>query len=317
MISQICPQCNQLVQLPESSAGTLAPCPNCGKSVAVPGRYSPSVDLGAPPPGLVPPPTPVEKGVSAVADAVGSVPARGGVSLSPRFLAWAPAACLTLIVLLTFLAWVGLYPGGYEAYSQTPWRSLFGSVWSEPFAEDVLKLEAKLKAAVPHTFVVMLPYFVLLIAATVLAWADRIADAERPAALPGPVRVLAGIWPFRASVLASVSVALLALILIQSYAGFGLERGLHDVASQAAEAPFVAVPAEGTGGAAKTVTTTVSDEQKLRIKRGLEYGKYELHTTFWYGLALGTHVFLTAVTLLRLWVERRGNRPLPRLSWNF
>ena len=60
-----------------------------------------------------------------------------------------------------------------------------------------------------------------------------------------------------------------------------------------------------------------SDEQKARIKRGLEYGKYELHTTFWYGLALGTHIFLAAVTLLRLWVERRGSRPLPRVSWNF
>jgi len=54
VIRQICPNCFRSVELPDSAAGTDAPCPSCGKVFALPGRYNPTVDPAAGPPDSAP-----------------------------------------------------------------------------------------------------------------------------------------------------------------------------------------------------------------------------------------------------------------------
>ena len=44
-------------------------------------------------------------------------------TIHPVVIAWLPAVLLVVTLICTFAPWVGMYVGGYPAYSQGPWRS--------------------------------------------------------------------------------------------------------------------------------------------------------------------------------------------------
>src|SRR5262245_50726978 len=137
----ICPHCLRSVTVPEDAAGKETPCPECGKSFPAPARYNPVVAAPPAAPPVAPAPTPVP--ASPPAAPPGLVPTAlappaaavttetappaytrsFAIVLSPRVVAWLPAVCLTLALLLTFLSWVGSYFGDNPVYSQGPWRS--------------------------------------------------------------------------------------------------------------------------------------------------------------------------------------------------
>ena len=342
MIRQFCPHCFRPVELPDDAAGTTYPCPQCGKGFPVPGRYAPAVDPGLtpasggptpapekppvpdptppdfrlpPPPGFVPAPPAGAAGDPA--PGASAVPARGGVTLSPAVLDWFPAACFTLILLLTCFAWVGLYPGGDAAYTQSPWGMMAGDFSRNPFSESVLKIEQELNAKAKSDWV-MLPYLFGLLAAVGIAWADRLVRADvaaRPGVhLPPRLGFLTAVWPHRFPILAGLAIGLLALLLIQAYAGFGLETALHKVVEARARP-------EGAGQATAPATTPAAAdrssamEKEAAIRQGMQLAQYRLQTTTWFGLAVGTHVVAVVAAGLRLWLYRRGAKPRPRVWW--
>ena len=315
MIRQYCPHCYRPVELPDSAAGTTHPCPLCAGPIPVPPAYTPTVEPNppppetppvtaplpdarpAPPPGFVPPADPAAGPTSP-----GAARSHGrGVALDPAVLDWFPAGCFTLILLLTFLSWVGVYPGGYPAYTQSAWGAAAGGFTTDHFSDDVIKIETRLQKTIGSN-VVMALYLLGLLVAVAVAWADRLVAAEGLTKLPPRASFLAKVWPHRFPILAGLAVGLVCLLLIQTYAGFGLETGLRAmVAGDNAEA----WKAAGTGSAAR---------QKVAVKEGLELGQYQLQTTTWLGLALGTHVVAVAAAGLRLWLYRRGPKPVPR-AW--
>ena len=323
MIRQICPHCEQSVEFTDEAAGSRQACPACGQEFAIPGRYTPAVDptLAAPPepkpepplpapPGFVPPgsrPTPPPPGTTSAPSS--PRPGARSLVLRPSVLDWFPAGCFTLILFLTLFPWVGLFPGGHESYSQGAWGASVGRFATDSFAESVMRLQTELGKRV-HTNWVMLIYLLGLIGAVALSWLDRALTPERPVAVPRRLGIVETVWPHRFPILAGLAVGLLALILIQTYAGFGLDTATErlvaaEFAQKAADAP---PPAAGT-------TTTAADEQTREIRQGMALGQYEVHTTFWLGLAIGTHLVAVAAVALRLWLYRRGNQPPPRLSW--
>ena len=130
----------------------------------------------APPPSM-PEPTPTggpARGVTAPVDPkpeLATVPA-GYVgtrtfSVPAGVVKWVPFVCLLIPFLLTFMPWNGIFPADERAYSQTPYGSLAAKMTTNPVAEKILHLDARLRPELKSTWW-MLPYLILLILAVVL-----------------------------------------------------------------------------------------------------------------------------------------------------
>ncbi len=332
MIRQICPHCLQTVELPDSSAGTVAQCPRCRELIPVPAAYTPSVDPNAgpaaPPPGYRPSPDPnlerpavtpsseaitldrvdrtppppglVSPRTGAAAHRADPAPASGyarsaALVLTPQGLAWIPVGCLTLIFLLAFFDWAGSYPGGTRLYSQTAWEAMFGRYTVGGMTEKMVADQPSIDAKMRFSFWLFLA-MPLLIATLLVAWAERLlvrdADPER---LPD---WLQRVWPHRFPILAGAAGLVLVLILFQSAMGFGLESAIRrHVAEQ------FNTQAAAADTPAKKLEVAV-DEAKM-------VNGYGLRMTTARQLAIAANVVAVAALLGRWWLDRRGPNAAP------
>ena len=257
-----------------------------------------------PPPGLVTPPAGVQSETASPTPS-GTYTQACNVTLSPHVIDWVPVVCLTLILLLTFFSWVGIYPGGYKAYSQSPWLAVSGSISTDRFAEEVLKIEGKLKALVSSNWILLIPYLIGLLLTTALAWADRFVTMAHVQKLTGPLEILSRIWPHRFPLLAALSIVLLVLLLLQLQVGFGLEDAVKKMATETFTEQRTAA---GTNSAAL---------DKVTVLEGQELGKYQPQGTFFLSLAVIAHFVVVFAAAARFWLYRRGTKPLPKLTMNW
>lgn len=317
MIRQICPSCFRSVELPDAAAGTDAPCPACGKPFAVPGTYAFAVDptagpppdsvpafpqkpaRPAPPPGFVPPtaagaPKPMAPPPESVV--LTSVERTAGFPLSPTVLGWIPAACLTLVFLLTFFTWVGVYPGGYRAYTQNAWEAAFGSIDSNNFAEEFLKLETDLAKRAPWNLL-LLPFLLGLLAVLALAWGERaVRDPDRI-----PVPAVKPLWQYRFALIAGLAALLFGLVAFQNRIGFGLETAVRQLTAE----KYAEEQKAADNSAAK---------QKVAVKEGREVGSYQIQTTSWLALAVAALFVGVVAAGVKFWLDVRGPKPPPRIA---
>jgi hypothetical protein len=291
----------------------------CGTVFPVPASYSPAVDPAAgpathprketaavatdlltdrplPPPGFVPPaglmpPEPYPQTAEGYEKTT-------GFTISPRVLEWIPAACFTLIFLLTFFTWCGMYPGGYKAYSQNAWQAAFGNFSSDYFSEEVLKMESDLAARVGMNFL-LIPYLIGLILVVALAWFERFIG---PATERIPVPQIQEYWKYRFAVIAGLGAVLLLLLAFQIRIGFGLESAARQRAAIAYEKEFEKAGDNSTA------------RQKVYVKQGQELGGYGLQNTSWLALAIAAHVVALAAAAGKFLIDARGERPPPRVS---
>lgn len=320
MLRQVCPSCLRTVDVPDAAAGTTVECPACRVPFPVPGKYSPTVEaprtvmnepnpsLPPAPPGLAPtPPT-----YGTMPPAAGPMPQPAppstagtkGISLSPLILDWAPVACFTLILIFTFFSWVGLFPGGYKAYSQSPWGAFTGTFTTDHFSDQVVELESPIKKTISSN-VALLPYFLALFLAVALAWADRFVTVAHITALPSKLTFIGRIWPIRFPLIAGLAVLLLAMFLLQSWLGFGLETAVNRIVA----AEFAEKLAEANGKS--------TEEQKIAVKAGMKLGSYQVQTTTMYSIVAVLHFAAVLAAAGRFWLSRRGTKPLPRLSFDW
>ncbi|HET6573549.1 MAG TPA: hypothetical protein VFG68_08105 [Fimbriiglobus sp.] len=326
MIRQICPHCLRTVELPDSTAGTVADCPRCRELIPVPAAYVPSVDPNAgpaaPPPGYRPSPDPnLER--SAVKpssdpitlDRVDRTPPPAGraspwsasaayrpdsapsgyektaaLVLTPQGLAWIPAGCLTFIFLLTFFSWAGSYPGGVHLYSQTAWESMVKGYSVNPLPDvtaDAADIDAKMR-----TSWWMWPYMLVLLVTLATAWFERLVLRNTdPEQLPEPVREY---WPQRFAILSTATGVLLLLLLFQSAVGFGLETAIrHHV--------------YGEFALREANANSEPERQKVEVNRAKTLNGYDLRMTTARQLALAANVVALAAFLGRWWLDRRGS----------
>lgn len=340
-MKQICPHCLTSVSVPETAAGTEVPCPQCGKPVAVPARYNPVVaappppapvapvpaaPVPVPPPGYIPPaPVPTAPYAAAPPGLVPTAltpPGPGApgptmpagytrsfaVVLSPRVMAWLPAACLTMAFIGTFFPWVGSYYGDHAVFSQGPWRLVSG------YPERDLKLEEAAKRDfpeysawlkdVPSNWELMLPFLLLLAAAVVLAWADHLMAAPpAPNRLPSPVRWLTTIWPHRAAILFGLGALALVLVLSQAVQGFGIETAVRNAVRNSK--PLVELR--------NKAATDPTERDRLKANEQELMDKYQLRRTTWFYAAVGFHILAVVGMAARAGLARRGNKPPPRI----
>jgi hypothetical protein len=330
VIRQICPHCLATVELPDSTAGTVANCPRCRELIPVPAAYVPSVDPSAgpaaPPPGYRPSPDPnlersaVKSSDPITLDRVDRTPPPSGLSspwggsasyyrpdsvpsgyektaalaLTPQGLAWIPAGCLTFIFLLTFFDWAGSYPGGVHLYSQTAWESMVKGYSVNPLPEvtaDAKDIDAKMR-----TSWWMWPYMLVLFVTLVAAWAERILLRKiDPDQLPEPVREY---WPQRFAILSTAAGVLLLLLLFQSLVGFGLETAIrHHV--------------YGDFAMREANANSEPERQVVEVNKGKAINGYDLKMTTARQLALAANVVALLALLGRWWLDRRGPDAAP------
>ena len=321
MIRQMCPNCVQLVELPDDSAGQTVSCPKCQVPFPVAGTYAPAVDPTAgppitsskeptpvtdprpvsaptPPPGLVP--TAISEVASSVAAGAEGYERSVGFHLSPRVLDWVPAGCLTLALFLTFFSWVGTYPGGTRVYSQTPWQALFADYTVNTLPEDLLKDEADLDKKISSSWL-MLPYLPLLIVAVILAWAERLVNKTTLSGLPHSLKFIENLWPMRMGLLAILAAILLVLAVAQTARGLGLETAIRaKVAEQFTEQIAQA--------------DTTPKKQRVLVQAGAELNRFGLQGTTARDLAIFAHLLAVVALLTRFWIDRRGTKPPPRFQ---
>ena len=274
-------------------------------------------DRPPPPPGLVPPayPPPGTQLEPRLPPAPPVPPAPAGytrsfgLSLSPRALAWVPAVCLTVIFILTFFPWVGSYVGGTAVYSQNPWRAAFGGqqsrVWQNFAVADLMIRQSgwpdRVLDKVRSDWPVMLPYLVAVILAVLIAWAERmVADLDRRRLPPRP-RWVSGAWPYRIPIVAGLATIALLLLVIQMSRGFGLERAFEQTVSERFAAERQA------NASSPQVQTGIDWKEKEELAR------YKLEHTIWLYLALILNILVVLAMVARSWLDRRGNKPPPRI----
>lgn len=316
MIRLMCPHCQSIVQAPDSAAGHEAECTACGKTFPAPARYTPVVAVEKPP--EPPPPPPV---VVAAAPVDRPPPPPGLVELPlhpdsawtesayahhrhikvcPTLIAWLPAVCLVVILLLSFFPWVGAYPGGYSGYTQSPWGAMIGNFSADPVVEDMLHLESPLRTRVKWDWV-MVPYLLGLLFVAFVAITERIFHKRSSSPAPQAVAWLGSIWTHRITFLTACSGALLCLLVIQMLAGFGLESGLKkEVAAEFAEKR-------------QKAGNVTAAQNRIDIEEDMKLASYCLHRTTLLYLALVLNVLVVIALFGRMGLDRRGTKPMPRL----
>ena len=245
----------------------------------------------APPPGLVPPYRPAPPPMPA-----GLTRARG-ISFNPRVIAWLPAILLTITVLCTFGPWVGMYLGGYAAYSQGPWSAMFGSPNPNPPLIANMQTSGTWLDHFNSDWELMVPYLFVLFFATALALADRGFSTLDPRRIPP----LAGIWQWRKTAILVFAALAFALAFTQVTNGFGIERAVRKTVHD----QFAKEREEAAGNRAKLATVDYKEDQEL--------ARYNLERTSLLYLALTCNLLAVVTMLMHTALDRRGDKPPPRL----
>lgn len=214
------------------------------------------------------------------------------VWLSPRVVRWITPVALFLVLLLMFFPWTGVRPGGYAIYTQNAFQMIWGGYSVDPTGEKVLGMEKTVSAAIRANWY-MVFYFLLIVAALLLAATPPVlARISYP--LPG---ALQRIWPWH-TVLSLVATLLAFLLLLALLVN---RPGLENAVIAAVEK-----------GAEKDQAPSRSLEEQIEL--GLRLSRLGLTRTLWLRCAVLLHAIALAGAGLELWLERRGQRPLPRLE---
>jgi hypothetical protein len=194
-----------------------------------------------------------------------------------------------------------MYLGGYPVYSQGPWSAMVGAINERVELAEAMQTPRTWIDKVNSDWELMVPYLLALIVATCLALADRGFTRLDPRQIPP----LAGLWKWRKVITAGLATLALALALIHVFNGFGLERAVRLTVSE----QFAQERADAQGSRAKVAAVQYKEEQAL--------AKYSLERTTFYclGLACNALAVLTMIAHVRL--ERRGDKPPPRVVFQY
>jgi hypothetical protein len=226
-----------------------------------------------------------------------------GFSLNPKVIGWLPAVLLTIVFFCTFFSWVASYLGDSKVHWQSPWRAMFGSVGRDPRLVEFKAGKGEWRGAVTSDAELVVPFFLCLFVALAFAWADRGLHSLDPRKLPP----LAKLWPWRRTVIAVTAglAFVLAVTLVSN--GFGMERAIRD--SVRTNPELVKLREDAGGSLAKG---DQADDLEANLLRA-----YDVHRTWWQDVAL-TCLFLAVLSvLLAIALEKRGDKPPPRLVLHY
>lgn len=325
----LCPNCQKMLQVGDQYSGQVMQCPMCtgqftvpvmpktpGAATAAPMPAPPQVNFA---PGMAAPPAPQPKANQAAVPLPAPPPPQVPIGytkqksyvLHPGLMPWVAPVCLVGIFVLTFFAWVGMYPGGVAVASQNPWQAVLGDaslnedwtkyvkndrLWEPYFGTDVTDLEK------PGFGLFALLYILAIVPAGALAVVSVIPGLKGlPQRLPLSLQPL---WRFRALLVSLLALAALVLLVLQVYVfGFPLEN---------AAVKRVGTVVEGLKSSAGT--SGQKDLTRWQLEEGIRLGAYNLQTTWKLQLVFLLNALAVIGALLEYWLERRGPQPLPRMD---
>jgi hypothetical protein len=306
----LCPFCQKPISVPDSEAGKAVNCPECGQQFAAPQLYSHSP--GAQPvsshaesrPGSAAPPVVPETYVpeTRATDLPASSPDLSAyqkirsVSFDPRVLRWVPPAALTLVFLLTFFPWNGMYPAGYPAYTQSAWQCMSAGLSWDEVAEAEMKLAEDLQKRAQTNWW-LIPYLLLLFPALALAWAGPIVELAK-VKLPEQVERF---WEYRWAALTALLAVMFLFLLVQWASGFSLQRAIHE-------------KIEADYAVTKETAQTPEKRQVYAMTVDRAAGAYRIKTTPWLRLAVLSHLVALLAAGALLLLALRGHKPTPRVA---
>ncbi len=221
-----------------------------------------------------------------------SYPHQHYLTLDRKICSWLAPICLSIIFILTFFKWVGLYPAGYSAISQNAWQALVADISVDPvFEEKIFHKEKELNDSLRSSWW-LLPYLPLLMLGLLLAWADhllRLAKTPLPPALQG-------LWRHRSTWISVCAGLTLFFLLIQWTTGFSLSRAL-------------------TAGISEELLKDARTPEAIQVaEMRIAMSKAEFYpgTTFWFRLVVFLHVVALVGIACETWLNNRGDKPPPR-----
>jgi hypothetical protein len=304
----LCPNCQKMLQVPEQYAGQLMKCPLCAGTFTVPALPQPPA---APPPlsAPVPPPPPTP---AAIKDNVPAAPSPSAepsagythtrsCMFNPQKLVWVAPLALVLVFFLMFFSWIGMYPWGTSALTQSGWGAVVGSTSVDDTWKTLLTPEESkaFENAGASPFVIL---FILLFFPTLLitVGAGLVQLKLVPVQLPPALETF---WPWRPFVVAGLTLVTFLFLLFQAASDFPVESAAKTVADQKVKD--------------RTADLATRKQEYINMAKGLEYGRYNLERTTAFALILWLLLLAIVAALLEGWVARRGNQPLPRIDLQY
>jgi hypothetical protein len=321
----LCPNCQQMLTVPDEFAGQLMKCSLCNGTFTVPGLpgaappgqhadmdvFSIRADTPpAPPPppsvtpsfSLEPPPTPPSTATTPTPPSpppslAPSLPPEGyhrtlTVWFSPKVLPWIAPVCLILVFFFQFGDWVGIYPGDVPQVWGNAWRAAFGKYAEDPdLRDESMQIKNKVGVSVLTIFYLLLffPVLVLTIASVVIGLI--------PVKLPPQVEKL---LPWRWGLVAGVNLILFFFLGLQLALGFTLESQYKDWVDKKIKEDAKENP-------------NTQEQKKENVMRGI--AKEALRYTLWLRSTVFLHLLAIISAALMFWVAQRGtHRPEPKLQ---
>lgn len=319
-----CPSCQEPVTIADDLAGKATFCPLCKAAFTAPTLFSPppapltppspaptppsypnlSLDPAPAPP--APPPPLSSNGPTTTAPAPEVMPRPAaapasvktvGFTIPVNVVQWIAPAFLILAVFLTFFSWNGAFPGGYDAYTQGPWRAITGGYDFDPVAEDILHLNDPsaegvrgLKDSVSYNLL-MFPFVFLLVAsagvAVLFTLLPKLKLQIPPQAQP--------LIPYRMAIVAGLGLLLMVILGFKSLQGFGLENAIYERVDKTLQSE-------------REKAKLPDDVKKFEIRQGLLTGGYNVRHTTALRLEMLCLILAVAGAGLAFALARRGDR---------
>ena len=136
-----------------------------------------------------------------------------------------------------------------------------------------------------------------------IAWADRGFKGIDPRRIPP----IAGIWPWRKALIGILASFALVLVCSQLLNGFGMERAIRKMVRENPE----------LAKAREDAATSPAKLAAVENREDAELAKYNLERTGWQDLALLCNLLAIVTVFLSIPLEKRGDKPPPRILLHY
>jgi hypothetical protein len=229
---------------------------------------------------------------------------------------WIPAPALFLVFILTFLPWVGSYPGGVYLHSQNAYFIAFGLYSTDgDIGEKGSLFEGEgpgigfgLGREKPEKpgFSVLMLFFLLAFYPALLLAVGALVLTFFGGQLPPQMRAL---LKWRWAVVAGIVLIVLGFLGLQLLLGFHMEQSIRTWANKP-------LPQEVLDRRANLSGSDLAREQKGEAAlRG--FLMQTVSRTLWPNVVVILLLLALVTSLLLFWLDFRGNTPLPRVDLIF
>lgn len=216
--------------------------------------------------------------------------------LSRRVIPWVAPACFSLIFLLSFVSWIGVYPAGEPVYTQNAWQAVFARFSVGPVGGTKFEpIEENLQQAISSNWLMLPSYLMMLLLGNVIAWVGPILPRVLRPIPPKLVPILA----YRNLALCAVAGLCLLVLLGQMSLGFGLENAVERVV------------AEQVG---PDTSKTYQQRHEYQVRFDSELGAFRLERTTAFYLVLLAHFVALMAIGVETWLARRRDREPPSIT---